>query len=97
MKTALLVGGLALIAVGPTSLLAGERTARMEVGNMYCASCPYIVRSVLEQVPGVAVEKMAFVGDATIEVVVRYEDEAVSLEKLIAATNDVGFPARPVR
>ncbi len=97
MKRILLAGGLALVATAVTPLRADERTARIEVGNIYCASCPYIVRSVLEQVPGVAVEKMAYVGDTTIEVVVRYEDETVSVEDLVAATDGVGFPARPVR
>lgn len=97
MRTAFVVAGLVMAAIPFTPLRADERTARIEVGNIYCASCPYIVRSVLEQVPGVAVQKMAYVGDTTIEVMVRYEDETVSVEDLVAATDGVGFPARPVR
>jgi periplasmic mercuric ion binding protein len=39
---------------------AGEHTVTFAVDNMYCASCPYIVKSSMAAVPGVAKVAVSF-------------------------------------
>jgi mercuric ion binding protein len=84
----------ALVALAPavTSLpgLAAQKTVVLSVPGMNCAACPITVRKALQKVPGVAAVK------ATLEppeAVVTYEDSAASVEKLLEATRNAGYPA----
>src|SRR5215469_14937810 len=39
---------------------AGARTISLAMANMYCASCPYIVKQSLARVPGVSAVSVSF-------------------------------------
>ena len=72
---------------------AAERTVTLAVDGMTCSSCPYIVRSVLQEVPGVA---RAEVSSAEKTAVVTFDDARTTVAALTQATAGVGFPARVI-
>jgi mercuric ion binding protein len=72
---------------------AAERTVTLAIDGMTCASCPYIVRSVLQEVPGVA---RAEVSSAEKTAVVTFDDARTTVAALTQATAGVGFPARVI-
>ncbi len=86
-----------LTAVGGDAARAGERTVRLAVDGIDGASCPWILRGVLERLPGAVAAEMVCLGDTTIEVLLGYEEEVAGAERTTAATGEVGFPARPLR
>ena len=89
-----LVAVLAAVAVrAPTPALAGEKKVLLEVEGMWCPSCQYIVEQVLERVPGVI---DARVSAAEGKALVIYDDEKTSVDRLVAATGNYGYTARPV-
>lgn len=79
-----------LVSVDAT---AAERTVTLAVDGMTCASCPYIVRSVLQEVPGVA---RADVSYAEKMAVVTFDDAEATVAALTQATAGVGFPSRVI-
>lgn len=83
----------ALLAV-TLPAVAAERTAVLEVENMYCATCPYIVREALLRVEGVA--NVAVSLDERTATVV-YDDATADLDTLSAAATGAGYPARARR
>jgi mercuric ion binding protein len=70
---------------------AAERTVTLAVDGMSCGSCPYIVRTVLQEVPGVA---RAEVSHAEKMAVVTLDDAKTTVAALTRATAGVGFPSR---
>lgn len=80
---------IAALAV-PFGAHAAEKTAKLSVKNMDCASCPAIVRAALSKVDGVAEVKV----DLTLKTArVRYDDQRATIQKLVAAATNAGFPA----
>jgi mercuric ion binding protein len=47
-----------LLASGAAT--AAERTVTLAVDGMTCASCPYIVRTALQEIPGVARAEVSY-------------------------------------
>lgn len=87
---------LGLVASG--SAIAAERRATLRVENMYCASCPYIVKQTLARVPGVTNVDISYERATAIAVaIVDYEDTRTDVAALTAATSDIGFPADAIR
>jgi mercuric ion binding protein len=73
---------------------AGEHTVTFAVGNMYCASCPYIVKSSMAAVPGVAKVAVSFQAKTA---TVIFDDAKTNPEAIAAASMKSGYPAHPVR
>ncbi len=82
--------GLCLLASSATS--AAERTVTLAVKNMYCASCPHIVKASLEAVPGVTNVVVSY-RDKT--AVLTYDDAKANLKALMSATTNAGYPSAP--
>jgi periplasmic mercuric ion binding protein len=80
---------LTLLASG--AAVAAERTVTLAVDGMTCASCPYIVRTVLQGVPGVARVDVSY---AEKTAVVAFDDAKATVAILSQATAGVGFPSR---
>jgi periplasmic mercuric ion binding protein len=80
---------LTLLASGVAT--AAERTVTLAVDGMTCASCPYIVRTVLQEVPGVARVDVSYAEKAA---VVAFDDAKATVAILTQATAGVGFPSR---
>ena len=89
---------LAILAFLPVLLgvslpaLSAERTVTLSV-DMWCPSCPYIIKRTLAQVPGVLEVKVSFDDQVAI---VRFDDGRTSVTELTRATANVGFPSEPL-
>ncbi len=94
----ILAGAIFTLAVAPSvPAIAAERTATLRVENMYCASCPYIVKQTLASVPGVTNVDISYERAAAVVVaIVDYDDTKADVTALMAATSDVGFPSRAI-
>lgn len=73
---------------------AGERTITFAVDNMTCASCPYIVKSSMEAVPGVAKVAVSFQAKTA---TVSFDDAKTSSDAIATASMNAGYPAHPVK
>lgn len=74
-----------------SGVLAAEKTITLKVDNMYCASCAPIVKKSLQQVLGVS---QVAVSQQLNTATVTYDDAKASVEALIAATRNAGYPSR---
>ena len=84
----------AIVCISAELVAAGEQTARLKVENMYCASCPFIVKKTLASVEGVKRVDVSF-RQKTATVV--YDDQKCTAAKLASAASDAGFPATPIK
>ena len=85
----------ALVSVGllaSSTAFAGERTVTLAVRNMTCSACPFIVKSSLEAVPGVAKVTVSF-ADKT--ATVTFDDAKTAVPALTTATTNAGYPSAP--
>ena len=78
--------------VASSAVMAADRTITLAVNNMYCASCPSIVKGSLEAVPGVAKVAVSY-KDKTATVV--YDDAKADENQLTSATTKAGYPSAP--
>ena len=94
MKNSL--GAFALIAsvMTASTAFAGERTITFAVDNMTCASCPYIVKSSIEGVMGVAKVAVSFRAKTA---TVTFDDAKTNPATIAAASMNAGYPAHPVQ
>ena len=94
MKNSL--GAFALIAsvMTASTAFAGERTITFAVDNMTCASCPYIVKSSMDGVLGVAKVAVSFRAKTA---TVTFDDAKTNPATIAAASMNAGYPARPVQ
>ncbi len=84
-----------IVLMGSAMLMSGgaaaeSQTVKLKVGNLFCATCPYIVQKTLANVKGVSEVKVSF-RDKT--AVVTYDDRATDPSRLVAATSSMGFPS----
>lgn len=73
---------------------ASLKTVTLKVGNMYCASCPVIVRRTLEKVDGVTDVKVSFRSKTA---TISYDPARCNEAKLAAAATGMGYPSTVVR
>lgn len=74
--------------------MAEQRTVTLAVEKMHCALCPVTVRKAIEKVDGVSEVTVDF-DTKTASVV--YDDAIATVEKIAAASTNVGYPAHPVK
>lgn len=84
-----------IMAFAATLLTAGigfaaEKTVTLAVENMYCASCPYIVKKTLASVSGVTKVDVSFEQKTAM---VTFDDAKTGVEALTDATFDAGYPS----
>lgn len=82
----------ALGLLASTGASAAERTVSLAVQNMYCAACPFTVKSSLQSVPGVKMVSVSF-EDKT--AVVTFDDTKTNVKALTTATTNAGYPSAP--
>lgn len=88
-----IIGSVAL-AIGffaGRAAIAAEQTVTLDVANMTCASCPYIVKKSLTAIPGVTKVSVSFEDKSA---TVTFDDQKASTNALIAATTGAGYPAK---
>ncbi len=71
---------------------SAEQTVTLSV-NMWCPSCPYIIKRTLAEVPGVLDVNVSYDDQVAI---VRFDDDRTDVTALTQATADVGFPSKPL-
>ena len=81
-----------VLLTGAGAAFAGEKTVRLSV-PMWCASCPYIIKQTLAEVPGVLDVDVSYDDQMAI---VQYDDDRTDVTALTRATADVGFPSEPL-
>ena len=91
MRHILRVPGLAAVLMTSGPSWADEQTVTLAVDNLFCATCPYIVKQVLTGVPGVRDVEVSY---ETKTAVVTFEDSETDIAALTEATGSVGFPSR---
>lgn len=90
MKRAFLPAIFVILATFSIAAAAAPKTVTLSVPDMSCSTCPIQVKQALSRVPGVldasaSLEKK--------EAVVTYDDGKTSVEALMKATADIGFPS----
>ncbi|EKS26821.1 MULTISPECIES: heavy-metal-associated domain-containing protein [Nitrobacteraceae] len=73
-----------------STAFAGERTITFAVDNMTCASCPYIVKTSMAVVPGVANVTVSFEAKTA---TVTFDDAKTNPDAIAAASTNAGYPA----
>ena len=91
MRHILGAAGLAAVLMTSGPSWADEQTVTLAVDNLFCATCPYIVKQVLASVPGVRVVDVSY---ETKTAVVTFEDAETDITALAEATARIGFPSR---
>lgn len=91
MRRILSVTGLTVMLMASSPSWANEQTVTLAVDNMFCASCPYIVKQVLARVPGVRTVEVSYESKTA---VVTFEDTETDVAALTEATERVGFPSK---
>lgn len=69
---------------------AAPHTATFAIEKMHCALCPVTVTKAIERVEGVSAVKVDF--DRK-EAVVTYDDAVTTLDAIMAASTNAGYPA----
>lgn len=83
----------AAATLAPQAAATAVETVTLEVGNMSCASCPYIVRRALQSTPGVIEARVSFRDRLA---VVIFDPARATVADLVEATSAIGYPSRPV-
>ena len=73
---------------------AGERIVTFAVDNMTCALCPYIVKSSMAAVPGVAKVDVSLQAKTA---TVTFDDTKTNSAAIATASMNAGYPAHPVQ
>lgn len=98
MRQILAAAIIALAAISSGRAIAAEQSVTLRVENMYCASCPFIVKRTLASVPGVTNVDISYEQAAAIVVaIVDYDDTKADVTALTAATAGVGFPSSVIQ
>lgn len=84
-----LFASLALVAV-VAPVWAATQTITLSVPGMTCSACPITVKQSLIKVSGVSKADVSF--DKK-QAVVTFDDAKTSVQKLIKATEDAGYPS----
>ena len=80
------------------SAFAVEQQVTLRVENMFCASCPFIIKQTLARVPGVSHVEISYEEETAKAIaIVVYEDSQADAAALMSATSDVGFPSAVIR
>ena len=84
-----LFASLALAAV-IAPVWATTQTIKLAVPGMTCAACPITIKKAISKVEGVSKVNVTF---ESREAVVTFDDTKTSVQKLMKATEDVGYPS----
>ena len=85
------------MAVIATTLLvvdgavAAETSVTLNVDNLFCATCPFIVKRTIARVSGVSAVEVSYEKKTA---VVTFDDAKTDVAAITAATGRVGFPSR---
>lgn len=78
----------AALIIAPATTFAAEKTVKLSVPGMFCASCPYIVKGAIVQVEGV---KDVMTDLKNKSAVVVFDDAQTSILEITKATAKFGY------
>lgn len=81
---------LSAAALTGTTAFAADKTIRLDVQGMTCASCPYMVSRSLRKVDGVKAVDVSLQSKLAI---VTFDDAKTTIAAMTRATRDAGFPS----
>ncbi len=93
MKRMLSAAAVAMTLISASGTLADERTVTLTVDNLFCVTCPYIVKQTLARIDGVSAVEVSYREQTA---VVTFDDDKTDVAALTTATGDAGFPSRLV-
>ncbi len=93
MKRILGIAAVTMTLISASGVLAGERTVTLALDNLFCVSCPYIVKQTLARIDGVSAVEVSYQEKTA---VVTFDDAKTDVAALTTATSDAGFPSRLV-
>lgn len=79
-----------VLAAAASGALAAPQTVILTVRGMTCVTCPITVKTALSRVDGVTTVKVSYEKS---EAVVTFDDSKATVQKLVEASTNVGFPA----
>lgn len=83
------------LALATGAAQAAERTVTLNVANATCLLCGPIVKGTLERVDGVSAVTVEEADEFSGAVAtVRFDDDLTTVEALIAATTNAGYPSQ---
>jgi mercuric ion binding protein len=85
-----LVTALTLALAFGASAWAATKTVTLSVPGMTCSACPITVKKALKKVDGVVKTEVSFENK---EATVTYDDAKTSVNALLDATKNAGFPS----
>ncbi len=91
MKRIISIAALAATLLTTGTAFAAEQNVKLAVANMTCVSCVPIVKGALSAVPGVI---KVVVSAQTASAVVTFDDQKATVEALIAAVTNAGYPTK---
>ncbi len=93
MNRILGVAAVAMTLISTSGALADEQTVTLAVDNLFCATCPYIVKQTLVRIDGVSAVEVSYREQTAL---VTFDDDKTDVAALTTATGDAGFPSRLV-
>lgn len=77
-----------------TASVAADKTIKLSIPDMNCASCPYMVRQAISRVDGIKTV------EATMEdrsATVTFDDAVTNVSEIQQATAEIGYPSTIVK
>ncbi|MBL4642842.1 MAG: cation transporter [Flavobacteriaceae bacterium] len=74
--------------------MAADKTIKLSLPSMSCASCPYIVKGSINMLDGI---KSVEATMKDLSATVTYDDTLTNVEEIREATADVGFPSTVIQ
>ena len=93
MKRILSIAAVTVTLISASGALADEQTVTLAVDNLFCVTCPYIVKQTLARIDGVSAVEVSYQEKTA---VVTFDDAKTDIAALTTATGDAGFPSRLV-
>ncbi len=93
MKRILGIAAVTMTLISASGALADEQTVTLAVDNLFCVTCPYIVKQTLARIDGVSAVEVSYREQTA---VVTFDDAKTDVAALTTATGDAGFPSQLV-
>lgn len=78
------------VLLSTTNAWAGNKTVKLSVPDMSCASCPYMIKKAISRVDGV-ISVSATMEDRS--ATVAFDDAKTNVDQVRAATASIGYPS----
>ncbi|NOX41839.1 MAG: hypothetical protein GXP05_15460 [Alphaproteobacteria bacterium] len=93
MKSLLYATVSAIYLLAPGAVFAAEKTVRIEVTGLFCASCPYIAAKAITSVKSAKITDGFYDADRELaQFVVQFDDEVTTVQAIVQSPVEYGYP-----